>query len=195
MIVMVDSGGTNIASVGFALKRLGITAELTADKHKIQSADKVILPGVGTAREAMNKLNEYDLIDTLRDLTQPVLGICLGMQLLCAHSEEGDVNLLNIIDAPVKKFDTINNLPVPHMGWNDVTINDKNLKIILEQDNYFYFVHSYYVPIGAYTIGQTIYGHEFSSMIRKNNFWGCQFHPERSSKAGASLLKYFVEFA
>ena len=194
MIAVVDSGGANIASVMFALERLGVEARLTSDPNEINAAPRVILPGVGAAKAAMNQLETLDLIDLIRGLKQPVLGICLGMQLLFTHSEEGDVDLLNIIKGDVKYFTPKEGKTIPHMGWNTVSIkkNHQFLKDI-PNDSYFYFVHSYYAACNENTIGQCDYDDAFTAIVSKDNFIGCQFHPERSGDAGAKLLKNFTE--
>ena len=194
MIAVVDSGGANIASVMFALERLGVKARLTSDAGAIQSAERVILPGVGTAKVAMRQLQELELVDCVRSLTQPILGICLGMQLLFSGSEEGDVDMLDIIAGTVTHFTPEAEKTIPHMGWNSVSMKaDHPLLRDVPNDSYFYFVHSYYAPQGNFTIGACDYGDAFSAIVAKDNFMGCQFHPERSGKAGAQILKNFVE--
>lgn len=194
MIAIIDSGGANIASVTYALERLGETAQLTADPDAIRSADRVILPGVGAAKDAMRRLIDKDLVPVIQSLTQPVIGLCLGMQLLFAHSDEGDVDLLQIIDAPVQHFPRQDRLTVPHMGWNTVRKTaDHPLLHGLADDSHFYFVHSYRAPVGDWTIGACDYGQPFTAIAAKGNFMGCQFHPEKSGAAGAAILKNFVE--
>jgi glutamine amidotransferase len=194
MIPIIDSGGANIASVIFALERLGIKGVLTSDPQIIKSASRVILPGVGAAKEAMKKLESVGLIDCIRSLTQPVLGICLGMQLLFSYSEEGDVGLLNIIPGQVKRLPEAENLPVPHMGWNRLNISRKDdpLTQNLPGETYCYFVHSYAAPVSDFTLASCNYSADFTAIIRKDNFMGCQFHPERSSNAGQKILENFV---
>jgi glutamine amidotransferase len=194
-IVLIDSGCANIASVTHALKRLGHKAILSADPDIIEQADRVILPGVGTARAAMEQLHEKNLATLIPTLTQPVMGICLGMQLLFKHSAELDTNMLGIIDAPIVKFDPAQIDIIPHMGWNNVSITDANNPLFegLANNSHFYFVHSYYAQTGAYTIGQCDYGTTFSAIVKHKNFYGCQFHPEKSGKAGAQVLKSFIE--
>lgn len=191
MIAIIDSGGANITSVQLAFERLGVTTQLTRDPTAIQNAEKVILPGVGAAPEAMRKLKNYGLVDTIKSLTQPVLGICLGMQLLFSTSEEGGVNLLNLISAPITRFNDTPNRSVPHMGWNTVQCVDHPLTQNLN-NAYFYFVHSYKAPCNSYTLGTCTYDENFSAIVAHNNFMGVQFHPERSSKAGAQLLANFI---
>ncbi|MHC1479468.1 imidazole glycerol phosphate synthase subunit HisH [Frateuria aurantia] len=192
-VVLVDAGGTNIGSVRYALQRLGVDAALTSDADVIRAADKVILPGVGAAAPGMARLRELGLIDVMRGLSQPVLGVCLGMQLLCAHSEEGDVDCLGLIPAPVELFAAAPGRRVPHMGWNQVqAVASHPLTEGLEQSAWAYFVHSYAVPVGPWTLARSEYGGPFSAMVQSGNFFGAQFHPERSSETGARLLKNFL---
>lgn len=192
-VVLVDSGGANIGSVRYALQRLGVEAELSADAQTIRAADKVILPGVGAAAPAMARLRRLQLVETLRALTQPVLGVCLGMQLLCAHSEEGGVECLGMVDAPVRRFDATRALRVPQMGWNRLRRRaDHPLLDGLGENDWAYFVHGYAVPSGGYTLASADYGGEFSAVIASRNFFGMQFHPERSAAVGAKLLRNFL---
>lgn len=192
-IVLVDAGGTNIGSVRYALQRLGVDAELTADADTIRAADKVILPGVGAAGPGMARLRELDLVDVMRTLTQPVLGVCLGMQLLCTHSEEGDTECLGVISASVRRFAEMPGLRVPHMGWNRVVARQPHALLAgLGDDDSAYFVHSYAVPTGDCSLATTDFGGEFSAVIASGNFHGMQFHPERSAAVGAKLLKNFL---
>lgn len=194
MIAVIDSCGSNITSVLFALQRLGVEATLTSNPDEIQKAERVILPGVGAASTAMEKLKEQDLTQCITSLTQPVLGICVGMQLLFSYSEEGFAELLNIIPGEIKHFTPEKDKTIPHMGWNSVTFrNDHPLVKGLPDNSYFYFVHSYYPHVGSYTIGECNYGDRFSAIVAKDNFMGCQFHPERSSKYGSMILKNFLE--
>jgi len=193
MIAIVNSGGANLASVIFAIERLGKPYIFTADPDVITKASHVILPGVGTAGMAMKVLNENSLVECLGGLTQPVIGICLGMQLLFEHSEEGDVDLLKLLPARVKKFESTS-LPVPHMGWNKLEVKrDNPLLKGLDAQAYVYYVHSYYAPVGDYTVAATDYAVPFSGMVNRGNIFGCQFHPERSGKTGAQILKNFTE--
>jgi glutamine amidotransferase len=193
-VVLVDAGGTNIGSVRYALQRLGVDAALTSDATMIGTADKVILPGVGAAGPGMARLRELGLVDTLRALTQPVLGVCLGMQLLCAHSEEGDTACLGLIDAPVRRFTEAPGRRVPHMGWNRLVARQAHsLLTSLGDDEQAYFVHSYAVPVGNWTLAISEYGEAFSAVIARDNFHGMQFHPERSAAVGAKLLKNFLD--
>jgi glutamine amidotransferase len=193
-VVLVDAGGTNIGSVRYALQRLGVDAALTSDAAAIRAADKVILPGVGAAGPGMARLQELGLVELMRSLTQPVLGVCLGMQLLCERSEEGDTACLGLIPATVKRFGEQPGLRVPHMGWNRLHRRREHalLKDLAEGD-WAYFVHSYAVPMGDYALATTDYGNEFASVIARGNFHGMQFHPERSAKVGARLLKNFLD--
>jgi glutamine amidotransferase len=193
-VVLVDAGGTNIGSVRYALKRLGVDAALTADAATIRAADKVILPGVGAAGPGMARLRELGLVELMRSLTQPVLGVCLGMQLLCAHSEEGNTECLGLIPAPVRRFIEAPGLRVPHMGWNRLVAQQPHpLLAGLGDDDQAYFVHSYAVPVGDYSLATTDYGGGFSAVIARGNFHGMQFHPERSAAVGAKLLQNFLD--
>lgn len=193
-VVLVDAGGTNIGSVRYALQRLGVEASLTADAQRIRNADKVILPGVGAASPGMARLRELELVDVIRALTQPVLGVCLGMQLLCEHSEEGDTACLGVIPASVRKFEASAERCVPHMGWNRLSPAVKHpLLKDLNEGDWAYFVHSYAVPVGEHTLVSSDYGGAFSAVIARGNFHGMQFHPERSASVGAKLLKNFLE--
>lgn len=194
-ITIIDTGCANLSSVKFAFDRLGYAAEITSDLNKIKSADKLILPGVGTAIAAMKNLQNRGLVEVIQNLTQPVLGICLGMQLMTAFSEEGNVATLSLMPSQTALIpDT--GLPLPHMGWNKVRYTpDHPLFAGVEQDSHFYFVHSYAVQPNENTIATSCYGVDFSAAIANKNFYGVQFHPERSGKNGALLLKNFVEKA
>ena len=192
-VVLIDAGGTNIGSVRYALHRLGVEAPLTADPDAIRAAARVILPGVGAAAPAMARLRELGLIELLRGLTQPVLGVCLGMQLLCAHSEEGGVDCLGLIPATVRRMTPAPGLRVPHMGWNRLrALKTHPLLEGIAQDAQAYFVHSYVVPTGDYTLASVEHGQPFSAVITHGNFFGMQFHPERSAAVGARLLHNFL---
>ena len=192
-VVLVDAGGTNIGSVRYALQRLGVEAELTADAAVIRAADKVILPGVGAAGPGMARLRELDLVDVMRRLTQPVLGVCLGMQLLCESSEEGCTPCLGVIPAAVRRFTEAPDLRVPHMGWNRLVATRPHALLAgLGDDDSAYFVHSYAVPVGEYSLATTDFGGDFSAVIARGNFYGMQFHPERSAAVGARLLSNFL---
>ena len=193
-VVLVDAGGTNIGSVRYALQRLGVDAALTSDAATIRAADKVILPGVGAAGPGMARLRELGLVELLRSLTQPVLGVCLGMQLLCAHSEEGDTECLGLIPAPVRRFAEAPGRRVPHMGWNRLAVQQPHALLTgLGDDEQAYFVHSYAVPVGDWTLASSDYGEAFSAVIARGNFHGMQFHPERSAAVGAKLLRNFLD--
>jgi len=192
-VVLVDAGGTNIGSVRYALQRLGIDAALATDAATIAGADKVILPGVGAAAPAMRRLRELGLVEVLRAVTRPVLGVCLGMQLLCAHSQEGDVDCLGLIDAPVRRLPAAAGLRVPHMGWNSLAATRAHpLLQGLHDGDRAYFVHSYAVPTGDFTLAACDHGGAFSAVIASGNFYGAQFHPERSAAVGARLLRNFL---
>ncbi|MGF7452769.1 imidazole glycerol phosphate synthase subunit HisH [Pasteurella bettyae] len=192
-LTIIDTGCANLSSVKFAFDRLGIQAEISRDLGKIQSADKLLLPGVGTAIAAMKNLQDRQLIETIQNATQPMLGICLGMQLMTEFSSEGNVETLNLMSG---KTDLLPNtgLPLPHMGWNKVNYaKDHPLFHGIEQGSHFYFVHSYAVLPNENTIASCNYGVDFSAAIASKNFYGVQFHPERSGAAGAKLLRNFVE--
>lgn len=192
-VVLVDAGGTNIGSVRYALQRLGVDAELTADAAVIRAADKVILPGVGAAGPGMARLHELGLVEVMRGLTQPVLGVCLGMQLLCETSEEGNTPCLGVIPAPVRRFTEAPGRRVPHMGWNRLVATQPHALLAgLGDDDSAYFVHSYAVPVGEYSVATTDFGGDFSAVIARGNFHGMQFHPERSAAVGARLLGNFL---
>jgi glutamine amidotransferase len=192
-VVLVDAGGTNIGSVRYALQRLGTDAELTSDADRIRAASHVILPGVGAAAPGMRMLREAGLVDVLRGLSQPVLGVCLGMQLLCDRSEEGDTECLGVIPATVRRFNEAPGLRVPHMGWNTLEATSAHcLTSGLREGDTAYFVHSYAVPTGDYTLAATEHGTPFSAVVAAGNFMGMQFHPERSAGVGAQLLRNFL---
>lgn len=192
-VVLVDAGGTNIGSVRYALQRLGTDAELTSDASRIRNATHVILPGVGAAAPGMRMLREAGLVDVMRGLTQPVLGVCLGMQLLCARSEESDTECLGMIPATVRRFAEQPGLRVPHMGWNTLAATGGHrLTAGLREGDTAYFVHSYAVPTGDYTLASSEHGTPFSAVVASGNFMGMQFHPERSAGVGAQLLRNFL---
>ena len=194
MIAIIDSGGANIASVQFALERLGAESVLTKDVKIIKSADKVLLPGVGAAPVAMQNLTKHGLIDCIRGLTQPVMGICLGMQLLFLASPEGNTPLLGIFDADCEAFTPAQGRSVPHMGWNQLSKQqDHPLLAEVDEGAHVYFVHSYFAPVIAQTIATTSYGNDFTAIVAENNFMGCQFHPEKSGLVGAQILRNFLE--
>lgn len=193
-VAIVDSGGANIASLLFAFERLGVEAALTTDAATIRSAERVILPGVGAARDAMQRLREAALIDVIRDLEQPVLGICLGMQLLCDASEEDDVDCLGIIPGVARKLEVSEGCAVPNMGWC-ATHPCATHPVLADIDDgsWFYYLHSFALPVSGATIATACHTNEFSAMVCKDNFVAAQFHPERSSRAGARLLQNFME--
>ena len=190
-IVKYNAG--NIQSVLFALEKIGVQAEVTDDIEKLQSADKVIFPGVGEASTAMEYLKARNLDKVIKDLKQPVLGVCLGMQLMCTYSEENDTECLGIFEERVLRFDgTGANLKVPQMGWNNIYNLKSPLMQNVNENSYCYFVHSYYASIGQHTIATTDYTKPFSSALNKDNFYGVQFHTEKSADAGEQILKNFI---
>ena len=190
-IVIIDYGAGNIQSIMFAIQRLGYVAVLSHDIEEIKSADKVIFPGVGEASSAMKKLKASGMDTLIPQLEQPVLGICLGMQLMCNYSEEGNTKGLGIFDVNVLKFS--NNVKVPQIGWNVVSNLKTDLFDKIQEKEYMYTVHSFYVPICMETIATTDYELLYSSALHKDNFYGVQFHPEKSSSAGEQVLKNFLE--
>lgn len=205
-VVIIDYNAGNIRSVENALKRLNVEPVITADKQLIRHADKVIFPGVGEAATTMSFLQERGLDVLIKSLTQPVLGICLGMQLMCRYSEEGATNCLGIFDTEVKRFESLRHEDkVPHMGWNTIYNLQNNMKIVdggmkpgsclfkgVADNSYVYFVHSYYVPVNDYTVATTDYIQPFSAAIQKDNFFATQFHPEKSGSIGEQILKNFL---
>ena len=195
MIAIIDSGGANIASVRFALERLGVDSVLTADPAVISAAERVILPGVGAAPVAMAQLARAGLVECIRGLTQPVLGICLGMQLLFELSEEGDTPLLGLVGGTCGAFDPGMGLTVPHMGWNRLLPKGEGRHPLLsgvEDGAHVYFVHSYAAPVSADTVASCSYGVDFTALVARGNFMGAQFHPERSGPVGARILGNFL---
>jgi glutamine amidotransferase len=194
--VIVNSGCANIASVKFAFERLGANVNVSNDLQEISKADRIILPGVGTFDFAMSGLIKNQLINAIKSLNQPVLGICLGMQLYFEGSAEGVTQGLGLAKGMADKFLSEPNLPVPHMGWNQLeNLSDDPLLKGLDEGSYVYFVHSYFIPLGETTLAETTYGTTFSASVRKGNFWGCQFHPERSSDVGATILNNFLKLS
>jgi|TARA_E500000081_G_scaffold80621_1_gene82141 glutamine amidotransferase len=189
-IAIIDYGSGNTQSVKYALKRLGCESVLTSDKEVISSSDKVIFPGVGQASSAMSKLKFKGLDELIPNLKQPVLGICLGMQLMCDFSEEGNTDCLKIFDSNVKRFKST--LKVPQIGWNTVFGLKTSLFDSINENEYMYLVHSYYVPLLATTVATSNYGINYSTAIKKNNFIGVQFHPEKSGSQGEVVLKNFI---
>ncbi|MES2005294.1 MAG: imidazole glycerol phosphate synthase subunit HisH [Bacteroidota bacterium] len=189
-LVIIKYNAGNIQSVLYALERIGMEATVTDDHALIQSADKVIFPGVGEASSAMDYLKERQLDTVIKKLQQPVLGICLGMQLMCTHSEENDTECLGIFNTQVKKF--TGTLKIPQIGWNTVQEGMQPLYNNLPPNPYCYFVHSYYADLCNETSAITEYGVSFSSALQKNNFYGVQFHPEKSAAVGEQILKNFI---
>ncbi|MEM6801903.1 MAG: imidazole glycerol phosphate synthase subunit HisH [Bacteroidota bacterium] len=191
-LVIIKYNAGNVQSVMYALERLNVPYTLTDDENTIRNADKVIFPGVGEASSTMAYLKERGLDCLIPSLEQPVLGVCLGMQLMCRYSEERDTDCLGIFDHEVKKFPD-SSLKVPHMGWNALKNTDSPLLEDIGELPYVYFVHSYYVEEGPFTISSCDYGIPFSAAMQKNNFYATQFHPEKSGKLGAQILKNFIE--
>jgi len=193
-LAIIDSGGANIASLQFAMERLGVPADLTTDPEHLRNATHVILPGVGAAADCMARLHGAGLVDTIRSLQQPLLGICVGMQLLFESSEEGDVPCLGLLPGRVRRLGGGNDLPVPHMGWNQLEFDRASplLDDIVSGD-YVYFVHSYAAPVSDLTVATTRYGDAFSAVVQHGNVHGVQFHPERSASTGARLLRNFLQ--
>lgn len=192
-IVIIDYGAGNIQSIRFALERLGYSGILSADPKKIQAADKVIFPGVGEASSAMAKLRASGLDTLIPRLNQPVLGICLGMQLMCSSTEEGNTRGLGIFSAAVKHFD--HGQKVPHIGWNRITGLKTKLFSGIPEREFVYLVHSYYVPVCPESIAICDYGVAYSSALKTDNFFGVQFHPEKSSTAGERILSNFLNMS
>jgi glutamine amidotransferase len=190
-VAIIKYNAGNIRSVDFALRRLGVEAVITDDHAQIRKARRVIFPGVGEASTTMKHLRDRGLDRLIRELEQPVLGICLGLQLMCAHSEEGDTDCIGIFDLSVRRYEPL--LKVPHMGWNSLGMLKGNL---IERDldgEFVYFVHSYYAPVGPETAAVTEYIHPFSAALEKDNFYATQFHPEKSGPVGERILKKFLE--
>jgi glutamine amidotransferase len=192
-LAIIDSGGANIASLQFAIERLGLPSALTTDAAELRNASHVILPGVGAAADCMSRLEKAGLVDTIRSLTQPVLGICVGMQLLFDSSEEGNVTCLGMLPGRVQKFSQRADLPVPHMGWNQLEFGASSpLLQDIAPGDYVYYVHSYAVPLNDFTMATSQYGNAFSAIVQRGNVYGVQFHPERSARIGAQLLRNFL---
>ncbi len=189
-VAIIDSGGSNLRSVAKAIDRLNKSYVITDIADEIMKASFVILPGVGSAKNVMSELKKKDLVDVINNLKQPVLGICIGMQILFEYSAEGNTKCLGLIEGDIKKFDESTDLKVPQMGWNKVTFSDQKLK---KFNNYYYFANSYYSNIQKHTTATSEYGDIFTSVVEKNNFLGCQFHPEKSSDAGEYFLQYFFQ--
>ena len=190
-VVIIKYNAGNVQSVLFALERIGVKGILSDNADEINSADKVIFPGVGEASSAMKFLKGKKLDTVIKNLKQPTLGICLGMQLMCKHSEEGNTDCLGIFPLQVKKF--VGDFKIPKIGWNNIYDLKGNLFSDLKENEYMYFVHGYYAESGNDTVGKTNYIIEYSSALKKNNFYGVQFHPEKSSVAGQKILENFLK--
>ena len=192
-MAIIDYKLGNLRSVENALKRLGAEFTVTADADVIRLADRVLLPGVGNAAEAMENLRKADLTQVIRSLRRPVLGICVGMQVMCRHSEEGDCDCLNIFDSHVKRFVPTPELKVPHMGWNRISNLESKLFKGIDGGEYVYFVHSYYPELCPDTIATTTHGVMFSAALKYENFYGTQFHPEKSGDVGERIIENFLK--
>ena len=194
MISIVDTGGANLTSVTNALDRLEAKWSITKDEQTIKAASHVLLPGVGAAADSMTRIEQDGLIEIIKTLKQPVLGICLGMQLLFESSEEGNVPCLKIIPGQVKAIPKKPLLSIPHMGWNQVrTKKASALFNNIKEESHFYFIHSFMGPMNTFTIASTDYGEEIPAVVQKDNFYGAQFHPEKSGEAGSQFLRNFLE--
>lgn len=192
LISVIDYNAGNIRSVLYALDRLNVGYQLTADPSAIQAADKVIFPGVGAAGATMAHLRETGLDKVIKNLQQPTFGICVGMQLLCSYSEENDTDCLGIFPEKVKRFQPLHTEKVPHMGWNKIKLSGQSWLSNQLDEQYCYYVHSYYVEIGKYTQATTDYCGTFSAVLQKDNFYAAQFHPEKSALAGEQILRDFL---
>ena len=193
MIAIIDYKMGNLRSVENALHRLGAEFEVTADADKIVRADRVLLPGVGNAAEAMHNLRQAGLPEVIKSLRRPVLGICVGMQVMCRHSDEGDAECMGIFDARVKRFTPTPTEKVPHVGWNQIGNLEKKLFTDIKSGSFVYFVHSYYAELCTDTIATTRHGLLFSSALKYENFYGTQFHPEKSGDTGEQIIKNFLQ--
>lgn len=192
---VVDTGGANLTSITNAIERLNIDFVISDKTADIKSATHVILPGVGSAKPIMDKLMKCNLIETIKNIKTPLLGICLGMQILFDYLEEDGILGLGVITGPVLKFPNDFNLTIPHMGWNQLDFKENKSQLFqnINTKSYVFFAHSYYVPINKYTISETSYGFEYSSSVNFNNFFGVQFHPEKSGEIGSSIFKNFFK--
>ena len=197
LTVIIDTGCANLSSVRFAFERLNANVLISADFDVIRSAARVVLPGVGTAGAAMDALKQKHLIELIKSLTQPVMGVCLGMQMLASLSNEHggrseqNITCLGLVPTDIGDLDS-KGMPLPHMGWNQIELSDHPLFVGIENGSYVYFVHSYRAPISEYTLASSTYGESFSAAIGKGNFFGVQFHPEKSAKVGAQILQNFL---
>ncbi|MFI3285741.1 MAG: imidazole glycerol phosphate synthase subunit HisH [Rikenellaceae bacterium] len=192
MITIIDYDTGNLRSVANALSRFGAQFCVTDDPKQIMAAEKVLLPGVGEAQSAMCKLQERGLVEVIKSLTQPVLGICIGVQLMCRYSEEGNTECMGIFDSSVRKFSADSTLKVPHMGWNSIEKLQSPLFEGVAEGSYIYYVHSFAPELCAETIATTAYGAEFSAALNRDNFYGTQFHPEKSGEVGEKILNNFL---
>lgn len=190
-LVIIKYNAGNIQSVSFALERLGVAFHITDNAEEIRQADKVIFPGVGEASTTMNYLRDRKLDKVIRELKQPLLGVCLGMQLMCKYSEENNTECLGIFDESVKMFTPTGDMKVPHMGWNNLTLTNGWLDPLI-QNQFAYFVHSYYVPVNQYSSATTEYIKPFSAAMHKDNFYAVQFHPEKSAETGELVMQSFL---
>ncbi len=192
-VAIINSGGANLASLKIAFRRLGVSASVTDNPKKVSKASRVVLPGVGAATNSMRRLRETGLADLLPTLHQPVLGVCLGMQLLLERSEEGPTTCLGLLPHTVRELTPAAGRRVPHMGWNTLhRMQDDPLLEGIGEGEYVYFVHRYGAPVSTFTVATAEYGVALSAIVRRNNFWGTQFHPERSAGTGAQILKNFL---
>lgn len=192
-VALIKYNAGNIQSVLYALERIGIMATVTDDPGEIRSADKVLFPGVGEARSALESLQDRNLDKLIKELKQPVLGICVGMQLLCASSEERDTTGLGVFDVKVRRFPSASSLKVPQIGWNNIHGLRSKLFSGLEENSYVYYVHSYYAELSEWTIAVSDYGAAYSAALNKDNFYGVQFHTEKSAAVGEQILRNFIE--
>ncbi len=193
MIVIINSGGANLASVQFAFERLGVTPQISTEPEQIQRADHVILPGVGAAADIMNRLRELNLHTLIPTLRQPLLGICVGMQVLYRHCEEDDVPTMGVFPGRVQRLPKASAQPIPHMGWNALHAQrDSPLMRGIGEQDYAYFVHSYAATVDEFTVASCQYSNTFTAVAQRNNFYATQFHPERSAHTGARLLRNFL---
>lgn len=191
-VILVDSGGSNLGSVQAALERLGVNAPVSGDPERIQAASHVILPGVGAAAVAMRRLREQGLVEVIQDLRQPVLGVCVGMQILYAYSEESNTPCLGVFPETVRRLDPSPGVRIPHMGWNRLTVCNEHPLAQGLQGAHAYFVHSFAAPVTDSTLLSVDHGQSFAALVVRGNYHGAQFHPERSASAGARLLENFL---